>query len=133
MSKITISDTIQDVFVKMSEGNPGALRVCMDIYNQDGDIDPQGAMPSLSPLLRLDDMGIYGPEIWVLYKDVCNSDIVYLLALLRSNQLGHIGKGQIRSAIRGLSDFDLESILDDVRKKLPDFAPTSVVANDGAE
>lgn len=122
MSKITGSDSMEDVFVKMSEGNPGGLRVCMDIYTQDKAIDPKGAMPGLFPLLRLDTMEIYGSEIWMLYKDVCKSDLVHLLALLRANQLGHIDASQIKLAIKGQHEFDLDAILENVRNEIP-FAP----------
>ena len=122
MSKLVLSDTAEDVFVKMSEGNPGALRVCLEIYTLDPEIDPGSSMPGLFPLLRLDAMEIYGSEIWMLYKDVCGCDVVHLLALLRANQLGHIDASQIRFAIKGQHEFDLEAILENVRKELPSFA-----------
>lgn len=122
MAKITGTDSLQDVFVKLSEGNPGALRVCMEIHTQNHRIDPKAAMPELISLLRLDDMGIYGPEIWMLYKDVCDCNVVYLIALLRANQLGHIRESEIKLAINRQHELNLETILENVRAVLPDFA-----------
>ena len=63
--KIELTDSTQDVFVKMSEGNPGALTVLMDMFNG----DPNNVLLVLS----LDDMNIRGPQIWVGYKDYCGA------------------------------------------------------------
>ena len=53
-----------DLIVKMSEGNPGALRVLMELLP----IDP-------ILVLHLDDMNIRGWQVWVGYKDHCNYDL----------------------------------------------------------
>jgi hypothetical protein len=64
--KIGISDTFKDVIVKMADGNPGALRLCMDLMKD-----------ALGPiyLLHLDDMDIRGCAIWIGYKDYCKQDL----------------------------------------------------------
>lgn len=56
--KIEIKISVQDLFVLMAEGNPGALSVLCNM-------DPLD-------ILTLDDMNIRGPQIWVAYKDHCN-------------------------------------------------------------
>ena len=66
MTRIKLKDSIQDVMFKMSEGNPGALRVLMDMLQKEN---------GLTYILILDDMGIYGSKIWVGYKDHCGMDI----------------------------------------------------------
>lgn len=65
---INFSDSTQDVLVKMSEGNPGALTVLMELLKRD---DPGALMV----LLSLDDMNMRGSQIWVGYKDHSGSDI----------------------------------------------------------
>ena len=65
---VNLSDSTQELFVKMSEGNPGALNVLMELLKRD---DPAALMT----LLSLDDMNMRGPQIWVGYKDHCESDI----------------------------------------------------------
>ena len=65
---VNFSDSTQTVLVKMSEGNPGAVSVLMDLLKRD---DPAALMT----LLTLDDMNMRGPQIWVGYKDHCESDI----------------------------------------------------------
>lgn len=65
--RITLDMSIQDMVISMVEGNPGALRVCMDLIK----VSPLGPLT----LGHLDDMGIYGSDIWVCYKDICKEDI----------------------------------------------------------
>lgn len=74
--KISLSDKPTDLLFKMSEGNPGALRVCMELM-QSG---PQGMLK----LLDLDDMNLRGSAIWVAYKDHCGEDIDKLVECLKS-------------------------------------------------
>jgi len=64
--RINLTDTTQDVIFKMSEGNPGALNVCVQLL-----ADATGFFT----LLNLDDMGIRGSAIWVAYKDHCKEDL----------------------------------------------------------
>lgn len=67
MDRIELSDSAVDIMVKMSEGNPGAITVLMQLMKE-----PIGLMD----VLTLDDMGIRGSQIWVGYKDYCKQDIV---------------------------------------------------------
>ena len=96
MSRITLTDTILDVVTKMSDGNPGAINTMMLILKEAKNIDPQAFMDGLSVLLSLDDMGIYGTEIYILSNDQCNRDIRKLLMLLRATQLGFISRERIK-------------------------------------
>ena len=61
---IQLTDTMMDTMVKMSEGNPGGLRVLLEVYSKD---------PLM--ILGLDDMNIRGWQIWVGYKDFCKCDL----------------------------------------------------------
>lgn len=64
---IKLTDTIKDMIWKMSEGNPGAIRVICEI------LASEEGIPFL--IFGLDDMNIRGWQIWVGYKDYCKCDI----------------------------------------------------------
>lgn len=72
--RIEHTDTVQDVAVKMSNGNPDALSVAVHLIHS-GDI--------LS-LLDADDMNLRGENLWIAYKDHCGEDISLLSEKLRA-------------------------------------------------
>ena len=85
MSKeiIDLTDSMMSAIMKLSEGNPGAMQVCMKIMDKAEEIDPDAMLGGLGVLLSLDTHQIYGSKIWMLYKDMCGEDIVKTLAVLR--------------------------------------------------
>lgn len=66
--KITLKDNMQSILFKMSEGNPRAIRVLMEIMEK----IPEKA---IIYYLHLDDMNIRGCQIGVGYKDYCHENI----------------------------------------------------------
>jgi hypothetical protein len=60
--------TTKDTICLMSEGNPGALSVLMQMFNNNPD-------DGILAILHLDDMNIRGTQIWIGYKDHCGQDI----------------------------------------------------------
>lgn len=72
MSRINGNSKVFDAIVLMAEGNPGALTVCSRLVAEDM------VMGTIS-LLILDEMGIYGSQIWVAYKDVCKENLTTLI------------------------------------------------------
>ena len=97
MSRIKLTDTTMDMILKMSEGNPGAGCALMDIIKDHNSIDPQACMGSVGAILSLDTFEIYGTDIYVIYKDKCNSDVRKMLMLMRSVQLGFLGRDKLKS------------------------------------
>ena len=95
MAKITLTDTLQDIIVKMSDCNPGAVHALMDIYQNAESIDPQSLMKGLGPILLLDTLEIYGTDIYILYNDKCNRNLRNLLVLLRAYQLGFLPQAKL--------------------------------------
>ena len=123
MERIKLTDNAQTAIAKLSEGNPGALSVCIAIFNQGATIDPDaGALGGFGPLLSLDTMGIYGPRIWMLYKDVCAEDLRVMLALMRARQLGLLAASGLLHGIdnRG-AGIDIDAVVARVEERLPDF------------
>ena len=64
--KITGDMSIMDMMMVMSEGNPGALTVLMQMMQ-----DPRSTLD----ILLLDSLDIRGSKIWMLYSDSCNKDM----------------------------------------------------------
>lgn len=132
--RIGLNDSILDVVTKLSDGNPGAVNVLMLIIKNNAAIDPDDFFGPLGPLLYLDTCGIYGPKIWMLFKDICGQDIVKTLAMLRACQLGLINSNDLIDAINGSRQVALpgepdrklnpDEVLEMVRKRLPKFAAT---------
>lgn len=120
--RIELTDSLLDVMLKMSEGNPGAASVCAQLMKETEKIDPDNIMGGMGVILSLDDMGIRGPKIWMLYKDVCKENLTYLNAVMRGRQLGHLSSEKIKHAIEHYGEgLDLPAILEKVKSELPAF------------
>lgn len=128
--RIGLQDTTLDIFHKLSEGNPGALTVLTLAYTNAAEIDPQAMFGGLGALLGFDSLGIYGPDIWVLYKDQCGCDIREVLMLQRAWQLGFLSgdklreiaadhNGQVRLSKEEMDDFNKQVCdrLEDFRRR----------------
>ena len=96
MSRIELTDDTQDILVKMSEGNPGALSAMMEILKHGEEIDPQGFMGAMGSILILDTWGIYGTDIYVLWSDKCKRDVRQMLMLMRATQLGFFPNSRLK-------------------------------------
>lgn len=72
--KIDLMDNTMNLIFKMSEGNPGALTVLMEILQRPN---------ALIAILGLDDMNIRGWQIWVAYKNHCKNNVDLLLELIK--------------------------------------------------
>lgn len=116
-----INATIMDVAIAMGGGNPGGLRVTLDLIQKGGAIDPQ-AFDGIAHVLTLDVHGIYAHRIWMLYKDVCGEDLARMIAVLRAVQLGIIDTAELDHAIdnRG-AGLDVDSTITAVKQRLPDL------------
>jgi hypothetical protein len=130
--KIGLQDTGMDVVTKLAEGNPGAVTVMMEILQQQDEIDPDIAGMGVLGLLLFDTLGIYGSRIWMLYKDVCDSDISQVLCLLRGWQLGYLSDTEVNSAIdNDGKGIDKKEVFAKVQKRLPRFNLTKKAGSHG--
>jgi len=57
-----------EAFLVLAKGNPGAIRVLNELLTF-GEFK-RGVLA----IMALDELGIRGADIWVAYKDLCNSD-----------------------------------------------------------
>lgn len=119
-SRIEITDTLINVVTKITDGNPGAIRVCLEIYQHGNEIDSLAWHGGLVSLLELDSIGIYGSRIWMLYKDVCKESIEDTIAMLRAVQLGILSDKDLEYAIdnygKGINVVDLKQAVITVLK-----------------
>jgi hypothetical protein len=121
--RIGLDDTFQSALIKLAEGNPGALTALLKLATDVPKIDPDSFLGNLTPLLDMDSLGIYGSNIWILYKDVCGADSVNFATLTRAWQLGYVPEAQIvKASIDGRHSFDFVALLAKVRARLPRFA-----------
>ena len=118
MSRIELNDSMLDVVTKMSEGNPGALRVIMELFTEVPTIDPQNIMGGIGAILELDTLGVYGPRIWMLYKDVCGEDIAKTNWMLRAWQLGIISEVELNKRIDNYGRDGVDEIVEKVMTQL---------------
>ena len=124
-TRVGLEDTVMDMLIKMSGGNPGALTVLARIMRESESIDPDNCLGGLGTVLSLDTHQIYDDKIWIFYKDVCGQDLVVLHGLLRAVQLGFMPEPELKAAIRNERiDFEVEQkYMAQVREFLPAFGP----------
>jgi len=102
-TRLSLTDTPVTTIMKMSDGNPGACVVMTNLLSNGGNIDPQDFMGGLGNLLSLDSHGIYGSDIWGLFKYVCGEDLTKMVATLRAVQLGIIPEEDLLRAIKAIN------------------------------
>jgi hypothetical protein len=121
--RIDLADSLMSAIIKMADGNPGAVRVLMELFQQGPTIDPYSALGALSGMLHLDTLDIYGHRIWCFYKDVCGEDLTTMIGLMRANQLGFLRESELIRAIDGerMGGEWAQSYVAKVRERLPAF------------
>jgi hypothetical protein len=92
MTKVVGEDSIMDVIIKISEGNPGAM-VCITQMLQYEDW--YSNVPGALMVLQLDSLEVYGEKLYMLWNDCCNQDMKQLELVLRNWQTGYLTKEEI--------------------------------------
>jgi hypothetical protein len=86
--RLTTETTIKDAVCDLSDGNPGALTAMMQCVTSN-------VLDGGATIWLLDQLGIYGPAIWVTFKDYANGDTAKMLLGLKERDpdlLAHIEK-----------------------------------------
>lgn len=123
-TRIELEDTTISMIMKMTGGNPGAITVLAEVLQKNPYIDPDDFMGGLGPILGMDSHGIYEHRIWMLYKDVCNQNLLNMLGLLRAVQLGFLSDAVLDKAIDGEAPMPMvlvQEYLAKVQERLPLF------------
>jgi len=120
--RLELTDTAFSAIEKLSEGNPGALSVCMNLLKNTASIDPDSAFGGLGSLLSLDSNRIYGSRIWMFYKDFCKENIALVILVMRAHQLGIVTSNQLDDAIDNYGKgIDMSDVAIKVQEMLPNF------------
>lgn len=95
---LSASDDLERAIVKIGNGNPGAAVALVELVARCRSIDPKCDHP-FGPLIQLDHYKITGPFFYAMYADLCDADMVRLLALLRWAEMGRLKPSLLRAAI----------------------------------
>jgi hypothetical protein len=98
-------------------GNADAAKICAKLATVAPEIDPESALGAWTPLVELDTYGFYGPAIVKLWRD-CGENLVRMLGVLRSMQLGFIGATEVAD---DLDERKAEYLLQKVKRRLKRF------------
>lgn len=121
-SRIGINDNTATAVAKLVDCNPGAVRVCGELFHNTKKIDPDSALDEMDFIISLDTLEIYGPRIWMLYKDVCQHDIAKVMGLIKAYQFGFMTKAELDHAIDNNGEgIDVDSLVNKVKERLPNF------------
>lgn len=131
LDRVSINTSFSQAVFALSEGNPGAITVLIDLAKQGPRIDPDAIMAEWGGILDLDHLRIYGSDIWLLYKDICGQSYVRTLGVLRAVQLGILHGDVVKNAVTfAKSPWDkvnplppelISTLLEKVRERLPKF------------
>jgi hypothetical protein len=93
--RINLTDSVPEAVAKIVEGNIGAAVCVIDLMKYTEEIDPLNDLKVIGPMMLLDSLGIYGPNIWVIFKDVCGQNHARMIAVLRATQLGILPREEL--------------------------------------
>jgi hypothetical protein len=67
----------------------------MRLLKEGPEIDRLDWTKGFGPILDMDELGIYGSRIWILYKDFNGEDLPRMIASLRAVQLGLLSQDDL--------------------------------------
>lgn len=127
MPRLTnLEHSLFDMLAVMAENNPGAITAMASMVKIQQQTDPQSALKEFGIPMVLDTYGIYGSNIWQLYKDVCSEDAHKMLMLLRATQMGIFSSTKLvqlstEVEARALFSVDWKWLNEEMYKALPTF------------
>jgi hypothetical protein len=87
MSKIELGDDAKTIIFKISEGNPGAIRVVAEMMSRSFD-----GIDGCLLVLWVEHFDFCGENLWILYKDKCHENIELVAKVIRAIQMGFLTK-----------------------------------------
>lgn len=123
MSRVNnLQITLEEAMLAVSGANLGAMSALQQLVNTAEKIDPDNALGSFGTIMTLDDCGIYDRNVWQMYEDLCELDIVAMHACLRSVQLGLVSPDNMLAVVENKKSVDVKDVVLKIRQALPSFA-----------
>ena len=123
--RIQFTDSWADICVKLCDGNCGALDACAMLLERGDRFNMASPLGLLQAFLALDSAAIFGPKLWLLWNDLCGRDTLKMLAACRALDAGLLSATRLHLEIedvkRGKGAIDHAALLDQLRKRWPDF------------
>ncbi|RNI27634.1 hypothetical protein EFA69_16075 [Rufibacter immobilis] len=110
----------------MSSGNPGALMALIEMAKHGHLVDPNQIAGGFYYIMKLDQFEIYGSDIYVLFSDICERKLHWLLATIKAPELGLINEEILKEAASkqdysGRKLINAEHIYNEVKLKVQNF------------
>ena len=116
------SMSVDDMLLKLSRGNPGAVVALLMMMENSTKIDPQAWSKDMHPLLQLFELNIKGSHINVFLRDTCSCDLVTVFAMFRAVQLGFLPLEELKTAIYNATPVpNCAELVSKVRASIPQF------------
>ena len=114
----------------ITEKDPGAVLVCGKLMEMMDKIDPDCIWGVLGPLFSLDSLNIYGKRIYAFWHNVCDEDLVKMIAVMRAEQLGQLAEVNRATIDHAIDNYgeglkDLDTVVAAVKERLPNFNPSA--------
>jgi|SRR5215212_2353687 len=84
-NRVGLNDSVQTMVLKMVDGNAGATSVLMQILKKN-------PVDGIFTILYLDDLHVYGSDIWRYYKDVYGQNLDDFIKVVNSRKLPPLGE-----------------------------------------
>lgn len=120
--RIDVDDTPANAVFKLVQGDQAAAEACIALVKVVATADPQAEFGPFTPLLMLEATGLTGPAIGHVYRKVCDSDPVTMLAVLHAVRLKVIAMDAVKRAAVSGTRIRADTVIEIVRQKIPDFA-----------
>ena len=126
--------SFSEIIAKMGKGIVGVLVYNSSILNEGAEINPYvtDSKGGVRTLWLLDQLGIYGNDLAILYSDVCRDKIEYIVALIFAYDCTSQGKKNfditdktIYEAVFKKDRNIINGVVDKVKKDFPKFRTQS--------
>ena len=123
MPRIQLPDTIPHALSKIAQGSRKATVVLLQILTFAPRIDPSNEQKGILYFLILDNLEIYGEDIFNFYNNLCRKNLVHMLALLRAWQLAGITTTDLLQLLQTNNHNYIPELYHYVKTFVPDFDP----------
>jgi hypothetical protein len=128
--RITTDDNLLSAITKLAGTEEVAVRILFAATVMAPKVDPDHWAGAMSPLIRLDSLGIYGKDIVSLHK-ACEENAAVMVSVLKARSDGVVTIEKIKKVISTLGQPEAEKLdLDGIREQLAKMSPESLLAKD---